>query len=248
MEIAVHSICWNEEKIIPFYLRNYEPIVKKIVIYDNQSSDSSVNLLKKSSKVDIRTYDSDNQIRDDLYLQIKNNVWKENRDYDWVIVCDMDELLYHHNIMDFLETCKKKGITIPHPKSYHLTHSKFPTTNKHIIEEVRKGIPAASEFGKAIIFDPKKIDEINYGFGCHVHFATGIVKQVYFQDLLLLHAKFLGKEYYVNRVLDYGKRMSEFNKKRGFGDHYLASKEGLEESYDVHTANSVSMTIKKNII
>ena len=51
----------NEEWILPTYLSNVEPIVDEIIAIDDNSTDSSVEILKKSNKVKI--YKNDEQLK-----------------------------------------------------------------------------------------------------------------------------------------------------------------------------------------
>lgn len=56
MSIHLYAACWNEERIIPFFLQHYEPLVDRIIIYDDHSTDRSVELLRASPKVEIRPF------------------------------------------------------------------------------------------------------------------------------------------------------------------------------------------------
>ena len=44
--ISVYSICWNEAKLLPFFLNHYAKFASKITIYDNESNDGSVEVVK----------------------------------------------------------------------------------------------------------------------------------------------------------------------------------------------------------
>jgi hypothetical protein len=63
----------------------------KIVVYDNESSDDTVSIAKANG-CEVITYSTNNQISDKKYLEIKNSCWK-TANTNWVLVCDMDELL-----------------------------------------------------------------------------------------------------------------------------------------------------------
>ncbi len=100
MIVHVHVLCWNEEVLIPYFLDHYS-FADKIILYDHESDDNSLDLL--SDNVEVKTYSTGGEIRDDIWIDIKNNCWKTSRgEADFVIVCDMDEFLYHPNMRDFL--------------------------------------------------------------------------------------------------------------------------------------------------
>ena len=71
---------------------------------------------------------------------------------------------------------------------------------------------------KNIIFNPN-ID-VNFGIGAHSFHAENCVFSKY-EEIKLLHYKFLGKEYVKNCYIQRAKRLSEFNKKHKFGVHYF---------------------------
>ena len=74
MKIDVYTLCWNEEVRLPYFLRHYEKFANKIVVFDNESDDGSRKLVEDHPKAILKTYSTDGKIRDDMYLQIKNNV------------------------------------------------------------------------------------------------------------------------------------------------------------------------------
>ncbi len=222
MKIHVYTLCWNEEVILPYFLRHYETIAEKIIVYDNESTDNSLNILKSHSKVEIRTYCSNDQIRDDLYLDIKNNCWKESRGQaDWVIIVDTDEFIYHVDLIVFLKEKQLEGVTLFKPKGYMMVSEKLPSTQGMIYEELKMGISQEAS-SKPVIFNPNKIEEINFSTGAHSCNPTGEVKLYEsIGDLKLLHYKVLSLEYLLTRARKCKERLSDINKQNNWGKHYL---------------------------
>ncbi len=91
MHIDLYATCWNEERMIPFFLRHYEPLVDRIVIFDDGSNDHSLELLRASRKVELRRLPSGlSSIL--MHMEEMNRCWKESRGRaDWVIIADPDE-------------------------------------------------------------------------------------------------------------------------------------------------------------
>ena len=92
--VTIYNISFNEEVILQKFIDHYKYQFPncEIVIYDNQSTDKTKEIaIKNGCKV--LEYDSNNQIRDDLYLEIKNNCWKK-ASTDWVLIVDTDEFIY----------------------------------------------------------------------------------------------------------------------------------------------------------
>ena len=88
--VEIYSIMKNEERILPLYLEHYQTAFPGCVInvYDNGSTDGSVELCR-SAGCNIGIFPK----YDELLLQeFKNTIWKKSK-ADWIIVCDVDELL-----------------------------------------------------------------------------------------------------------------------------------------------------------
>ena len=228
--IHVYSICWNEEKFLPLYLKHYCSFADKIIIYDNESTDNTLKILKENPKVEIKTYKTNGKLNDFEYLKIKNNAWKKSRGKaDWVIVCDVDELLYPRQKQDITQTLQKTDKTIFKPEGYEMLSETFPTTDQPLTNQT-KGVKS-KWFDKKIIFNPHSIVEINYYPGCHEAEPIGIVKYGE-QQFYLLHFKRMGLEYIINRYKTFANRMSKNNIEQKMGMHYfMKEKEITDEFY-----------------
>ena len=240
-KIFVYAVCWNEEKLLPFFIEHYSAFADKIIIYDNESTDSSREIMSKHSKVQRREYSSNNQIRDDLYLKIKNHAWKEVRGVaDWVIVCDIDEFFYHPSVKSYLEESKKRGFSVIKPQGYNMASKDFPSYDKPLTESVKTGLQFDPE-SKMCVFNPTLIKEINYTAGCHYAKPQGSVKILEDQRSKLLHYKFIGRDNFLDRNKQYRERLSDANLKRGWGAHYLQSVEDHESTFDGTLAQSTEV-------
>lgn len=241
-KVHIHVLCWNEEKIIPYFLKYYENYVDKIIVYDNKSTDNSVKLLKKHPKTFIVSYDTNGEIRDDAYLQIKNNAWKNSvNEADIVIICDMDEFLYSEDLKQYIIDFQNSDSTIIKPEGYDMVIENFTFDySKKITDLVKTGF-RNNHFDKLVMFKPKKINSINYNFGCHVASPMGEVK--YFdKPIKLLHYKRLGLDYFLNKMAIYKKRISLFNKKNKLGFEYEFQKEDHKEKF-LSELNNINVII-----
>lgn len=222
MKIHAHILAHNEEKILPFTLDHYSSICEKIYIYDNMSDDSSDEIYKKYNKVVVFKWDSNNEINELNYLAIKNNTYKEmsRSDVDWVIVCDCDEFLYHHNLIEKLKEYKNNGITVPLISGHQMVSKDFPIYDgKLITDKVKTGSYPYDYLCKNIIFDPQ-IDA-EFSVGAHF-FKSNKTIHSSSAELKLLHYKFLGMDYVANIYKKRNERISEFNKQYDWGIHYSA--------------------------
>lgn len=221
MKIHVYTLCWNEEVILPYFLRHYETIAEKIIVYD-ESTDNSLNILKSHPKVEIRSFSSNNEFRDDIHRDIKNNCWKESRGQaQWVIILDTDEFIYHIDLVRFLKERHLEGVTLCKPKGYMMVSEKLPSTQGMIYEELKMGLPQEAS-SKPVIFNPTKIEEINFSAGAHSCEPIGKIKWYEsIGDLKLLHYKVLSLEYLLTRARKCKERLSDINKQNNWGKHYL---------------------------
>lgn len=72
---------------------------------------------------------------------------------------------------------------------------------------------------KVLFFKPNKIKEMNYSVGSHSCRPVGEIKMC--QKLNTIHFKNLGVDYVLKRYEKYRSRLSEINRKNGWGYHYL---------------------------
>lgn len=234
--IHVYTVCWNEEKFMPFFLDHYS-FADKIVVYDNESTDGTLEILSKNPKVEVVTYSTDNTINDIKYLEIKNNVWKKSRGKaDWVIVCDVDELLYPINLQENITgILSQTASTIFKPISFEMVCDVFPTRDKSLLEQC-KGRPS-SFYNKKILFDPHKIAEINYYPGCHEADPIGDINlgEGQFQ---LLHYKNMSLQFVIERYHIYKARLSKINIEIGMGNTYQKEDEETKKWFDQLTSDA----------
>lgn len=198
--IEVFAICYNEELLLPFFINHYQKMGAKITIYDNQSTDRSKSIIEEAG-CNYIPYDSNNQIRDDLYLKIKNNCWKDSK-AAWVIVCDIDELIEVNFDISQYSIINTKGFDmIGLPPSRTGVHNKL--------------------YSKHIMFRPNCFKEINYKPGCHsLNPITIIPISGSVEIANLLHYKYISEDYVYKRHIMYQNRLSYVNKQFGWGIEY----------------------------
>ena len=121
--VTVYTITYNEEVMIEFFINHYRKIFPncEINVYDNYSTDLTVDIAKKYG-CNVIPYDTNNELSDETYLQIKNNEWKNSKT-DWVIVCDCDEFIEINESQLINE--EKKLTNIVKPIGYSLMNNEW---------------------------------------------------------------------------------------------------------------------------
>lgn len=235
MKITLYTICYNEQEMLPYFLNHYSKMVDKIVVYDNYSTDNSRQILEsfKDCEIEIIDYDTNNQYSEESQTNLRNNCWKNDTDSNYIIVVDIDEIIYHPNFREFLSS--NKNIDCFKPIGYDMICDDVPTDHSKQIYEIVKTGTLNTMYSKVALFRRENISETNFKYGSHLSSFLGIKTLMVHEskgDLKLLHYKCLSYEYVVKKHSDYSKRRSEFSKKNGLGFHYDFSRDKILEEFN----------------
>lgn len=226
--ITLYTICYNEEKILPFTIKHYRDRFPdcRIVIYDNESTDNSVSIAQENN-CEIISFSTGNTFADGKHLEIKNNCWKDSTT-NWNIVCDCDELL-DIKISDIVEE-ERCGTNMIKCDGYSIVNRDPSIT----IENMKFGYYDPG-YSKPYMFNKGDIKEINYEPGAHkANPITHVNKDL--KDSIntykALHYKYLHPQYTIDRYKLFNDRLSDENIKNGWGIHYKMSIESIMDIYE----------------
>lgn len=211
MKIHLYAMCNKVFPIFPYFLRHYETFCDRLFIVDDgsngeleaiSSSHKRVTLLEKR---EIPGGD-DRFFQEPVNTLFKNDLYKKSRgEADWVVVVDVDEFIWHPEILRLLKTYSESGITFPEIQGYEMVSEAPPSGAGQIYDEIKDGFQS-SEYSKHAIFHPGL--EINFSDGCHVAKPVGNVVETRETDLKLLHYRFLGVEYALEKYMSRISRMT----------------------------------------
>jgi len=226
--IDVYAICWNEERMMPFFLRHYADFARKIVVFDNHSTDSTRELAAEYPQTEVRSFGSARDCCGEMErMAIRQIAWQESRGHaDWVAVVDCDEFLWHPSLLAYLTSCRSRQVTIPRPTGYEMVGPAFPEGSGRIHEQVQTGI-RAPYMDKWIVFAPDSIEAMNFHVGCHRAEPVGDIVFDDNPELKLLHYKHLGLEYVVSRYRQLEHRRTSLDRQLGLCHHYAWTDEIL---------------------
>lgn len=211
------TVTYNNEDKIPYVMPYYERIgIDKLVVYDNGSTDKTVEMLSKYPFVEIRQYET-KQYDENLVMKYKMSVQEEFKDdYDWCISTYFDEVFYSKR--DFREVLYEKmceGKTYFMKTGLNLFSRKFPPVNngKLAHENIGVGSLWTSDDGivgiygnKVQLFNIKKT-KIQYNhYGCHDCLIYG-VNSSFEDEISFFHLKFLDYDFIVRSSAEYAGRM-----------------------------------------
>jgi len=232
MKIHIHSLCWNEARMLPYYMRHYQPIAEKIFIYDDSSTDDSLDILKGYSNVVIEKFENIGDSFVSNAQTFSNECWKTSRGKaDWVIVCNIDEHLYHKDLVAYLQYCSTQGITAIPAQGYQMISEHFPIVDGRLCDSVLQGMPW-EEMSKLLIFNPNAIEEINYEVGRHKALPTGAVTYPETTEVKLLHYKYLGLDYLITRHAELRTGLKSVDIEKRWGYQYLWNQDETVEEFN----------------
>ncbi len=207
-EICVHlyALCWNEERMLPFFFRHYDSLVDRYFIFDNDSTDGSRERLLSHPRVTLGHFSFGASFLENA-LEFYDHCWKASRGTaDWVLVCNVDEHIDHPDLRGYLQSCRDRGITLIVTDGYEMVSETFPAETARLASLIRKGAPQA-RYLKPQLFNPDQIREIHFEPGRHSARPEGVVCCPLQKEVKLLHYKYLGEDYTCQRLAELGQRI-----------------------------------------
>jgi glycosyltransferase involved in cell wall biosynthesis len=237
MKIDIFATCYNEEIILPYFLKHYKKFARNITIYNNMPTDNSVDIMNKYG-VNVIPFDTNGKFEESTLINIRNTCWKGS-DADWVIVCDTDELIYHENIIEVLSNTHANHIVT---EGYEMMSETLPTTEGQIYEELKIGYFKV-DYSKPCLFKPSEITDINFAPGSHTATPTGNnLISIDDSGIKLLHYKYLNREILIKKYEHYKIRQSDEMKRNGWGNYQMWDANVINSQFDSW------LSISKNII
>ena len=208
MLFELYTIPFNEEwllkKMVVWYREKLQGHDLIINVYDNESTDNTAAVAKELG-CNVIKLDTEGEIRDDIYIDLFNNMWKKST-ADFVILVSTDE---------FIDIVPEDliGYTIARCIGYNMI-----SDGTQDIFEVDHGLRFTPQ-DKACIFSPRDITEINYSPGAHYCNPTGNILWAVKQPVMY-HMCMISKEWMIFRYKRGRERLSKVNKDKGWGAHF----------------------------
>jgi len=241
----LYTITWNEADILGFFFRHYDPWIDRYVIYNNGSTDGTLELLKAHPRVEIRQFEWTVPISFvQSHTEMQNRVWKESRGKaDWVIITAIDEHLHVPGIpmRDYLQDCRARGVTLIPAMGYQMVSDAFPNDDELLCETRTMGV-ADVNFSKLSIFNPDTLKETRFGGGRHHVSPMGELRYPARDRLLLLHYKHLGFERTFARYKEQHAELRPGDLADGLGFHYGWERERFTQEWNRLTDEAIDVS------
>ncbi len=188
---------WNEELLLPYFLRHYETFADRIFIINDHSTDRTVAIAKSHPKVHVINFAYSGGLIEQNFNTTFESLSRQfsRGQADWVMCVDADEFIYNPDILKELAMQKKRRRKVLKTTAYTMMSETLPTTSGQIYEELNQGLRSRG-FDKEIIFDPEF--DIVFGDGRHkAKLPQGMHATK--AKMTLLHYRYLSREYFIER-------------------------------------------------
>ena len=233
--VHLYTTCWDEADMLGFFFRHYDPWVDRFVVFDDGSTDGSLDILRAHPKVDLRAFDR--TAPDSFVLSHKtmqDEAWKESRGRaDWVVVTAIDEHLHVRGrpMAEYLAEQAACGTTLVPALGFDMHHPVLPPDRGLLTDTVTRGRPRIV-FNKLSIFDPAALRETGFGPGRHAAAPVGRLRLPERDEAMLWHYKHLGFERNAGREAAQALRLGPVDAANGYGQQYLWPKARLRSFWD----------------
>lgn len=233
MKVDIYSTCWNEADMLEFFFEHYDSIASRYIIYDDGSTDGSLDIMHRHPKVEVRKFHR--SVPDSYVLSAQhfhNTVWKESRgNADWVILTPIDEHLFHAELKNYLRVQLRVGTTIIPALGFQMISDHFPNSGKKLCDVLTVGAPFKN-MNKLSIFHPDRIRQTNYSVGRHDADPQGSIVLPGKDEVLNLHYKYLDFDRLASRHKVLASGLGRKDRQYGFGHRYDFDEAQLRKDWD----------------
>ena len=245
------TLCFNEMDILPFVKKYWERIVCDVVVYDNGSTDGSIEYLSKLPYVTVKHFDRDGQ-DDVIQKQVKEQAYLEYKDkYDFIIITDTDEVFYFNDFKALQDQMIDGGYNILITPIYGLCEESKPIydDSKYLhqlchmfYKQKLNHMNGFDAYSKLSVFNTKITDKVIMSVGQHYVQTSPSMSILLSNNDFCLHIdKGFGISYKFRIRRKMNENLSDTNKKCGMCVEYGDSYEKLEQEYAENIKNSFDL-------
>ena len=211
--LEIFTVCWNEEKILPDFIKWYRDRVPNclITVYDNMSTDNTFGIAL-DNECKVIPFDTGGYMDEQTLMNIRNNCWKQS-EAKWCLVVDADELVSLTEQQ--LEELYDLSANI-----YKCVGYEMFGTEEDTIETLIYGCPSIG-YCKPVLFKPNNFTEIGLHPGSHDASPIPKVETIWGKPVVnMYHTKWRNFTNGIERAHLLAKRRSEHSRLQGWNIHY----------------------------
>ncbi len=200
MKVWIFSAIRDEVYMVNFFLRHYEKFADEIHVFDDGSTDGTLEILRAHPKVTVHPINMGGLDEAKMLALAYENYPMARGKADYVMWVDMDEFIYHPRMIEALEYHAAFGCEVIRPLGFNMMGA-VPVDDGHsqIWELLRTGI-RAEVYSKPVVFNPAIT--IRWSHGKH-KLESRVLSPILQPDpnfpspfrLKLLHYRYLTEEY-----------------------------------------------------
>src|SRR4030095_16579990 len=107
--------------MLPHFFRHYDPLVDRYFVFDDGSTDGSLDLLRQHPKVSLRRFEGEGDSFVANARAVYDSACHESRGRaHWVLLVNIDEHLYHPQGRDYFRRSLREGYTVLPANGYEM--------------------------------------------------------------------------------------------------------------------------------
>lgn len=208
-------VALNEEDLLPYQLEHCMTYSDKVIVYDNESSDRTIEIAKEFG-ADVRTFKTGGKVNDKSMIDVFNLSYLHlQSSEDWMFCHSVDEFIISKcgDIRERIAEYNVYGVNAIEAKLYEMIADK--STDK-FVNRLHYGYPAENPWAQKVFAYRRGIIP-NWSIGAH-GFSVNVNKPS-IDDFIIAHAKYaLG----LDRVIERHKKLavSDINKSHMWSWHF----------------------------
>lgn len=230
MIVHLHCFSSNDAALLRHFFKRHQAWVDQFHVWDLQSTDATLAWLTERADVKVHGYLPEGDSLINTQRMRFDQAWKQSTGKaDWVVMLHADEHLHHPDLLGYLESRARDGVTAIRSIGYEMVGDKAPAEldgRRLLCEQLTQGFRSPG-LDRLVIFSPSALTATNFAPGQHHAWPEGHVVWPASPEVLLLRFQMLGEEHFVSTCRARASALLPEDRKHGWASHLDWSDEEL---------------------